>query len=54
MSYVRAVENQGYQIAERLQISARTAQSHISNLLVKLGVRSRVEAVLQLYQWRQA
>jgi DNA-binding CsgD family transcriptional regulator len=29
-------------------------QCHISNVLAKLGVRTRVEAVAQLYQWRLA
>lgn len=41
------------QIAAYLSISERTVQSHISNILVKLQVRTRVEAVLQLYQWHK-
>ncbi|WP_219462550.1 response regulator transcription factor, partial [Nonomuraea rhizosphaerae] len=32
------------QIAERLFISARTSGVHVSNILAKLGVGSRVEA----------
>jgi DNA-binding NarL/FixJ family response regulator len=42
------------EIAQHLSISERTVQCHISNLLAKLGVRTRVEAVAQLYQWRLA
>ncbi len=33
------------QIAERLYISAKTAEHHVSRVLTKLGVRSRAEAV---------
>ena len=33
------------EIAARLHISARTVRNHISNVLVKLGVHSRLEAV---------
>jgi DNA-binding NarL/FixJ family response regulator len=32
------------QIAERLFISARTSGVHVSNILAKLGVTTRVEA----------
>lgn len=33
------------EIADRLQISALTVQSHVKNILAKLGVHSRLEAV---------
>jgi DNA-binding NarL/FixJ family response regulator len=42
------------EVGQRLSISERTVQCHISNVLAKLGVRTRVEAVAQLYQWRLA
>ena len=40
-------------IATSLTISERTVHTHISNILSKLGVRTRVEAVALLYQWRR-
>jgi len=39
-------------IASQLTISLRTAYAHIGSILAKLGVSSRVEAVVRLYQWR--
>jgi len=33
------------EIAERLYLSTRTVDMHVRNILVKLGCRSRVEAV---------
>lgn len=40
------------ELAQRLTISERTVQCHINNILTKLGVHSRIEAVVQLYRWR--
>lgn len=41
------------EIALSLSISERTVQTHISNILTKLDVRSRVEAAIRLYDWRR-
>lgn len=41
------------QIAQDLQISERTAQKHVSNILLKLGVNSRTQAIAAYYQWQQ-
>lgn len=35
------------EIARRLHVSAKTARNHVSNVLGKLGVRTRVEAALK-------
>ena len=42
------------QIATHLTISERTVHTHVSNILSKLGVHTRIEAVALLYQWRRA
>jgi DNA-binding NarL/FixJ family response regulator len=34
------------EIGQSLFISERTARSHVSNILVKIGVRSRTQAAL--------
>ncbi len=38
------------EIARRLSISERTARTHVSNILDKLGVRSRTQAALYAIQ----
>lgn len=41
-------------IAQQLNISERTVQSHVSSILAKLGVHTRAEAVVYLYRQRRA
>jgi LuxR family transcriptional regulator of spore coat protein len=36
------------QIAEKLNINVKTVRNHISNTILKLGVRSRTQAVVIL------
>jgi two-component system response regulator DegU len=40
-------------IADQLGISERTVQNYINNIIAKLGVSNRTEAVVQLYQTQQ-
>jgi DNA-binding NarL/FixJ family response regulator len=34
------------EIAEKLGISPRTAKNHVSNILAKLGLQSRIQAAI--------
>jgi DNA-binding NarL/FixJ family response regulator len=38
------------EIAERLHISAATAKTHVSRLLMKLGARDRAQLVVVAYE----
>ena len=41
------------QIAEELGISEKTVRNHISNVIQKLGVESRIQAVLELIKMKE-
>ena len=41
------------QIAEELCISEKTVRNHISNVIQKLGVDSRIQAVLELIKMKE-
>jgi DNA-binding NarL/FixJ family response regulator len=43
--------NTGQEIAAKLNISQMTVRTHIRNLIAKLGVHSRLEAVTYALQW---
>lgn len=36
------------EIAERMKISDKTVRNHISNVMLKLGVKGRAQAVVEL------
>lgn len=40
--------NTTQEIAEKLQISEKTVRNHISNVIQKLGVKGRSQAVIEL------
>lgn len=40
-------------IAEKLYISEKTVRNHISNVIQKLGVESRIQAVLELMKMKE-
>ena len=41
------------EIAEILDISSKTVRNHISNVIQKLGVRSRSQAILELIRMNE-
>ncbi|MEG0275745.1 MAG: LuxR C-terminal-related transcriptional regulator [Coprobacillus sp.] len=41
------------QIANELCISEKTVRNHISNVIQKLGVESRIQAVLELIKMKE-
>lgn len=41
------------QIADELCISEKTVRNHISNVIQKLGVESRIQAVLELIKMKE-
>lgn len=40
-------------IASKLNISAKTVRNHISNVIQKLGLRSRSQALLELIKMKE-
>lgn len=42
-----------YQISTQLGISEKTVRNHISNVIQKLGVSSRIQAVLELLRMKE-
>ena len=40
-------------IAKKLYISEKTVRNHISNVIQKLGVESRIQAVLELMKMKE-
>lgn len=41
------------EIAKKLYISEKTVRNHISNVIQKLGVESRIQAVLELVKMKE-
>lgn len=41
------------QIADKMHISDKTVRNHISNVILKLGVKSRTQAILELIRLNQ-
>lgn len=46
-------DNSTKQISEELCISEKTVRNHISNVIQKLGVSSRIQAVLELLRMKE-
>jgi LuxR family transcriptional regulator of spore coat protein len=41
------------EISQHLQISEKTVRNHISNVIQKLGVSSRVQAIIELIKMKE-
>lgn len=41
------------EISDKLNISEKTVRNHISNVIQKLGVTSRIQAVLELLRMKE-
>lgn len=41
------------QIADKLNISSKTVRNHISNVIQKLGVKGRSQAILELIKMQE-
>lgn len=41
------------EIAEKLKISSKTVRNHISNVIQKLGVKGRSQAILELIKMNE-
>jgi LuxR family transcriptional regulator of spore coat protein len=41
------------EIADKLKISSKTVRNHISNVIQKLGLRSRSQAILELIRQKE-
>lgn len=52
--FVLLIQNQSTsQIAQKLSISEKTVRNHISNVIQKLGVESRIQAVIELIRLKE-
>ena len=52
--FLLLVQNQDTeQTAEQLHISSKTVRNHISNVIQKLGVKSRSQAILELIRMNE-
>ena len=47
------VKNYSKDIARKLNISEKTVRNHISNVIQKLGVKSRIQAVFELIRLKE-
>lgn len=47
------LNNSTSEIAEKLNISEKTVRNHISNVIQKLGVESRIQAVFELIKLKE-
>lgn len=51
--YLLTLNQSTKDIADKLYISEKTVRNHISNVIQKLGVESRIQAVLELIKLKE-